>query len=97
MAATQRLSSVLAHLNPPSSEAGGRAKLLQKNPDDIVRPFPPVYPISLQKTNDCQVITYAARTPLTKAKKGALKDTAIDDLLIALLTVRPPISFLYTN
>jgi hypothetical protein len=51
MAATQRLSSVLAHLNPSSSEAGGRAKLLQKNPDDIVPAFSPVYLISLQKTN----------------------------------------------
>ncbi|PMD40795.1 putative peroxisomal 3-ketoacyl-CoA thiolase [Hyaloscypha variabilis F] len=67
MAATQRLSSVLAHLNP-LSESTGRANVLQKNPDDIV-------------------ITYAARTPLTKAKKGALKDTPIDDLLIALLTI----------
>lgn len=38
---------------------------------------------------DEQVITYAARTPLTKAKKGGLKDTPIDDLLIALLTVLP--------
>jgi hypothetical protein len=38
MAATQRLSSVLAHLNP-LSESTGRAKLLQKNPDDIVRPL----------------------------------------------------------
>jgi acetyl-CoA acyltransferase 1 len=97
MAATQRLSSVLAHLSPSSSEAGGRAKLLQKNPDDIVRPFPSFYLISPQKSNDSQVITYAARTPLTKAKKGALKDTPIDDLLIALLTVRPPISSLYPN
>ena len=94
MAANQRLSSVLAHLNPLSSEAGGRAKLLQKNPDDIVRPFPSFYLISPQKSNYSQVITYAARTPLTKAKKGALKDTPIDDLLIALLTVSPPISSL---
>ena len=92
MAATQRLSSVLAHLNPSSSEAGGRPKLLQKNPDDIVRPFPSFYLTSPQKTNNSQVITYAARTPLTKAKKGALKDTPIDDLLIALLTVCPLLS-----
>jgi hypothetical protein len=56
-----------------------------------------LYLISPQKSNDSQVITYAARTPLTKAKKGALKDTPIDDLLIALLTVRPPISSLYPN
>ncbi|KAH6712014.1 putative peroxisomal 3-ketoacyl-CoA thiolase [Leptodontidium sp. MPI-SDFR-AT-0119] len=65
--AGQRLSSVLGHLNPSSSESSGKAKLLQKNADDIV-------------------ITYAGRTPLTKAKKGGLKDTQIDDLLISLLT-----------
>lgn len=33
-----------------------------------------------------QVITLAIRTPLTKARKGGLKDTPIDDLLIAILT-----------
>jgi hypothetical protein len=31
--ASQRLSSVLSHLNPVST---GRSKLLKKNPDDIV-------------------------------------------------------------
>ncbi|KAE8446829.1 hypothetical protein EG329_011606 [Mollisiaceae sp. DMI_Dod_QoI] len=41
----------------------------------------------LQKNPDDIVITYAARTPLTKAKKGGLKDTNIDDLLISLLTI----------
>ncbi|KFY41515.1 hypothetical protein V494_02938 [Pseudogymnoascus sp. VKM F-4513 (FW-928)] len=59
-----RLSTVMGHLNSP---ADGKAKLLQKNPDDIV-------------------ITLAIRTPLTKARKGGLKDTPIDDLLIAILT-----------
>ncbi|KAG9237166.1 peroxisomal putative 3-ketoacyl-CoA thiolase B [Amylocarpus encephaloides] len=63
----ERLSSVLGHLSPAGSGSAGKAKLLQKNQDDIV-------------------ITFAARTPLTKAKKGALKDTNIDDLVIALLT-----------
>jgi hypothetical protein len=48
MAATQRLSSVLAHLSPSSSEAGGRAKLLQKNPDDIVQPFPSLSHLSTE-------------------------------------------------
>ncbi|TKA66660.1 hypothetical protein B0A49_09710 [Cryomyces minteri] len=62
--AQSRLTSVMGHLNP---DTGGRARLLQKNPDDIV-------------------ITLAVRTPLTKARKGGLKDTPIDDLLIALLT-----------
>jgi hypothetical protein len=33
--AAQRVSSVLAHLNPPSES--GKNKLLRKNPDDIVR------------------------------------------------------------
>ncbi len=32
--AAQRVSSVLAHLNPPSES--GKDKLLRKNPDDIV-------------------------------------------------------------
>lgn len=41
----------------------------------------------LRKNPDDIVITYAARTPLTKARKGGLKDTPIDDLLIALLTI----------
>ncbi|KAJ3499539.1 hypothetical protein NLG97_g230 [Lecanicillium saksenae] len=47
----------------------GRDKLLQKNPGDIRG----------------KVITLAIRTPLTKARKGGLKDTTLDDLLIALL------------
>jgi len=46
----------------------------------LVNPF-------ISFTDNLQVITYAARTPLTKAKKGGLKDTQIDDLLISLLTV----------
>lgn len=33
------------------------------------------------------MITYAARTPLTKARKGGLKDTTLDNLLVSLLTV----------
>lgn len=33
------------------------------------------------------MITYLARTPLTKARKGGFKDTSVDDLLISLLTV----------
>ncbi|EHL02621.1 putative 3-ketoacyl-CoA thiolase B, peroxisomal [Glarea lozoyensis 74030] len=40
----------------------------------------------LQKNPDDIVITFAARTPLTKAKKGGLKDTRIDELVISLLT-----------
>jgi hypothetical protein len=36
-----------------------------------------------------QVITYLARTPLTKARKGGFKDTTVDNLLISLLTVSP--------
>lgn len=33
------------------------------------------------------MVTYAARTPLTKARKGGLKDTTLDNLLVSLLTV----------
>ncbi|CAI7574859.1 Thiolase-like subgroup [Penicillium manginii] len=40
----------------------------------------------LAKNADDVVITYLARTPLTKARKGGLKDTTIDNLLISLLT-----------
>ncbi|CRG86873.1 peroxisomal 3-ketoacyl-coA thiolase (Kat1), putative [Talaromyces islandicus] len=40
----------------------------------------------LEKKPDDVVITFAARTPLTKARKGGLKDTPLDDLLISLLT-----------
>ncbi|PGH27958.1 hypothetical protein AJ80_00212 [Polytolypa hystricis UAMH7299] len=40
----------------------------------------------LAKNPDDIVITFALRTPLTKARKGALKDTLLDDMLIALLT-----------
>jgi hypothetical protein len=42
--------------------------------------------LSIQ-TDFLQVITLAVRTPLTKARKGGLKDTPLDDLLIALLKV----------
>ncbi|RDW90819.1 putative peroxisomal 3-ketoacyl-coA thiolase (Kat1) [Aspergillus mulundensis] len=40
----------------------------------------------LAKNPDDVVITLAVRTPLTKARKGGLKDTRLDDLLISLLT-----------
>ncbi|PWY73586.1 thiolase [Aspergillus heteromorphus CBS 117.55] len=40
----------------------------------------------LSQNPDDIVITLAVRTPLTKARKGGLKDTNLDDLLISLLT-----------
>ncbi|PLB47953.1 thiolase [Aspergillus steynii IBT 23096] len=40
----------------------------------------------LAKNPDDVVITLAVRTPLTKARKGGLKDTNLDDLLVSLLT-----------
>jgi acetyl-CoA acyltransferase 1 len=86
--AGERLTSVLGHLNPSST---GRNKLMQKNQDDIVRNIT----YSTIVSNQFQVITLAVRTPLTKAKKGGLKDTPLDDILIALLTVRDaPVPFL---
>ncbi|KAK9652503.1 hypothetical protein HCH54_002454 [Aspergillus fumigatus] len=44
----------------------------------------------LAKNPDDIVITLAVRTPLTKARKGGLKDTTVDNLLISLLTVWLP-------
>lgn len=41
----------------------------------------------LAKHADDIVITCALRTPLTKARKGGLKDTLADDLLISILKV----------
>ena len=41
----------------------------------------------LDKHADDIVITCALRTPLTKARKGGLKDTLADDLLISILKV----------
>ncbi|KAL4897922.1 Thiolase, N-terminal domain-containing protein [Aspergillus ambiguus] len=40
----------------------------------------------LSKNPDDIVVTLAVRTPLTKARKGGLKDTSLDDLLVSLLT-----------
>ncbi|KAL3425864.1 acetyl-CoA acetyltransferase [Phlyctema vagabunda] len=40
----------------------------------------------LEKHGDDVVITLALRTPLTKARKGGLKDTPLSDLLISILT-----------
>ncbi|THC97710.1 hypothetical protein EYZ11_002816 [Aspergillus tanneri] len=40
----------------------------------------------LVKNPDDVVITLAVRTPLTKARKGGLKDTSLDNLLISILT-----------
>lgn len=39
----------------------------------------------LQKSPDDVVITLALRTPLCRAKKGGLKDTSSDELLLAML------------
>jgi acetyl-CoA acetyltransferase len=40
---------------------------------------------SLQKNPDDVVITFAARTPLTKAGRGMFKDTHLDYILYSLL------------
>ncbi|KAK5233559.1 hypothetical protein LTR47_005181 [Exophiala xenobiotica] len=48
----------------------------------------------LRKSADDVVITLATRTAVTKARKGGLKDTTLDELLIAILTaVRENIGF----
>jgi acetyl-CoA acyltransferase 1 len=40
---------------------------------------------SQSKNPDDIVITYAARTPLTKARKGGFKDTSLEYIIMALL------------
>ena len=63
----QRLNAVKSHLDATApSPAAARAKILEKNADDVV-------------------ITCAVRTPLTKARKGGLKDTLTDELMISVL------------
>ncbi len=42
-------------------------------------------PYSTQKNPDDVVITLAIRTPLTKGKKGGLKDTPLDGIVFKLL------------
>lgn len=44
-----------------------------------------VSPCSQSKNPDDIVITYAARTPLTKGSKGGFKDTSVEYLIYALL------------
>jgi acetyl-CoA acyltransferase 1 len=80
---SERLSAVMGHLNP--TIVAGRADLLKKNPDDIVSRRCKLNSLA----HVLQVITLAIRTALTKARKGGLKDTPLDDLLIAILTVLP--------
>lgn len=48
---------------------------------------------STSKNPDDIVITYAARTPLTKSFKGGLKDTPIDFLLVQLFKVGPLLKY----
>jgi hypothetical protein len=43
-----------------------------------------------QKNPDDVVITLAVRTPLTKARKGGLKDTTLEHMLLRLYEVPPP-------
>lgn len=73
----------MGHLSPPT---GAKANLLQKNPDDIVSIDHHCTSSSYIFAHPLQVITVALRTPITKARKGLLNDTPIEDLLIALLT-----------
>lgn len=44
-----------------------------------------IFLCSLSKNPDDIVITLAIRTPLTKAKKGGLKDTHLDGIVFHLL------------
>lgn len=89
MAAADRLIS-LANQILPAGKPSAKDAILAKHADDVVRNRRPAERrLSLRlsgSTNTFQVITLALRTPLTKAMKGGLKDTPVDDLCIALLT-----------
>lgn len=47
--------------------------------------IPPPPKNSQAKNADDIVITYAARTPLTKARKGGFKDTSLESIIYLLL------------
>ncbi|KAI1608179.1 3-ketoacyl-CoA thiolase [Exophiala viscosa] len=49
-------------------------------------PVPDAKKVILQRGPSDVVITVATRTPLTKARKGGLKDTPLEELLIAVLS-----------
>lgn len=87
----QRLSSIANQVSG-SGGAAARQQLLSKNPDDVVCIPSEIVQRGKEMKNVAkkepeQVVTYAARTPLTKARKGGLKDTTLDNLLVSLLTV----------
>ncbi|EXJ81209.1 acetyl-CoA acyltransferase [Capronia epimyces CBS 606.96] len=71
MPAHQRLDALAGHLTSAASNT----------------PAPPSPGLKkiLEKKEDDIVITYATRTPLTKARKGGLKDTPTEELLIHIL------------
>jgi acetyl-CoA acyltransferase 1 len=82
--ARSRVGAVSQQLSgSPSVVASARTKILDKTDDDIVDHLH----LSLFSSNIFrQVITCALRTPLTKARKGLLKDTSSEELLISILT-----------
>ncbi len=57
---------------------------MRQRDDDIVSATSDIYKDLLSSS---KVITLAIRTPLTKARKGGLKDAPLDELLTALLKV----------
>ncbi|TAQ87413.1 hypothetical protein B7494_g4265 [Chlorociboria aeruginascens] len=78
MSAQNRLGQVSGHLSGSQSSTG-RAKLLEKNPDDVYTHtfYQPA------KANKRQVVVTAClRTAFTKGGKGGFKDTAAADLLV---------------
>ncbi|TVY14799.1 Peroxisomal 3-ketoacyl-CoA thiolase [Lachnellula arida] len=84
MSAQERLSAVAGHLKHPGV-LSGKARILEKNPDDIVsRSSSSIQPVLTPVSE--KIITLAIRTPLTKARKGGLKDASLVDLLVSILT-----------
>ncbi|KAK5101056.1 hypothetical protein LTS08_004662 [Lithohypha guttulata] len=67
------------------SRQGSAVERLASLAGHVSQPATPPLASILQKHPDDIVITLALRTPLTKAKKGGLKDTPLDAIVVKLL------------
>lgn len=78
----QRLSSIVSQIAP--SKGGLAAAYVPRTPPSRIHVGTNTTSRQSQNPDDV-VITLAIRTPLTKARKGGLKDTPLDGMLYKLL------------
>uniref|UniRef100_A0A061S4X0 acetyl-CoA C-acyltransferase n=1 Tax=Tetraselmis sp. GSL018 TaxID=582737 RepID=A0A061S4X0_9CHLO len=71
---TTRQRAILRHLSPEGNFASGNAFLKRENSS-----------AKALKSDDDVVLVCSLRTPVTKAKKGGLKDTPADDLMATVI------------